>query len=364
MKAETLAGEQPQSYDLSDVQGWIPTGLPWLDAVTGGGMPRGRTIEIYGDPDMCKTSLALQLLRAVNGQGGWGKVDDYENSLTVQREAMFGLQDGITHKTKHPETLELGLKDTRITLTEIYRKRRRAPFVAITDTLAAALAHAERAKEDKDEDFVKQTKKKSGETKEEKAKVGMLAKPRTMHEAMRRLTRKAALARAILVFVNQTYESPDQYAGVVTQGGKALKYYSSLRLKMTKAGKTVHFGRELDYRTDGFWVRIQITKSKVCRPWQVIYVPFYYDTGFDPVESLLYALQTYKGPKVGKKQKNPVYADGGWRHIVRADGSVIRFQRDNWRRRLADDPTILEELKDAAYRLYAPDWWQQANSGG
>lgn len=239
----------------------IPTGIWSLDNfVLGvGGAPRGRILEFYGPESSGKTTLALQIVAQAQGQGGRCAFIDAENALDPQ----WAEVNGVNTKTltvSQPDTGEEGLTIAQILIES------GAYDVIVIDSVAALVPKAELEGEIGD------------------SLPGLQA--RMMSQAMRILSGKVRKSQGVVIFINQIREKIGVMFGSpeTTTGGKALKFYASVRLDIRKVA-TLKDGKEgVPY---GNRVKITAKKNKVGSPYRVMEVDLLFNRGFNVQGDLL-----------------------------------------------------------------------------
>lgn len=239
----------------------IPTGIWTLDTfVLGvGGAPRGRILEFYGPESSGKTTLALQIIAEAQRRGGRGAVIDAENAL----DPMWAEINGVNTKdllVSQPDTGEEGL-----TICQ-YLVESGAFDVIIIDSVAALVPKAELEGDIGD------------------SLPGLQA--RMMSQAMRMLSGKVRRSQAVVIFINQIRDKIGVMFGSpeTTAGGRALKFYASVRLDVRKIS-TLKDGKDgVPY---GNRVKISAKKNKVGAPYRVMEVDLMFDRGFNIQGDLL-----------------------------------------------------------------------------
>ncbi len=217
----------------------IPTGCLSLDIALGvGGMPRGRVIEIYGPESSGKTTVALHVVAQAQKMGGYAAFIDAENALDPNYAQRLGVDiDNLF--ISQPDTAEQGLEIAEALV------RSGAIDVVVVDSVAALVPRAELEGEMGD------------------AHVGLQA--RLMSQALRKLSGVISKSRTIAIFINQLREKVGVYFGSpeVTSGGRALKFYSSVRLDVRRI-ETLKLGNEMI----GNRTRVKVAKNKVSPPFR------------------------------------------------------------------------------------------------
>ncbi len=217
----------------------IPTGSLALDIALGvGGIPRGRVIEIFGPESSGKTTVALHMIAEAQRRGGMGAFIDAENALDPQYSQALGVNiDELL--ISQPDTGEQALEITEMLV------RSAAVDVIVIDSVAALVPRAEIEGDIGD------------------SHVGLQA--RLMSQALRKLSNAINRSNTIAVFINQLREKIGVMFGnpEVTPGGRALKFYSSVRLDLRKID-TIKKGTDIV----GNRVRARVVKNKVAPPFR------------------------------------------------------------------------------------------------
>ncbi|MFH1149880.1 MAG: recombinase RecA [Actinomycetota bacterium] len=217
----------------------IPTGSLSLDIALGvGGLPRGRVVEVFGPESSGKTTVALQVIAQAQRRGGVGAFIDAENALDPQYARALGVNiDELL--ISQPDTGEQGLEITELLV------RSAAVDVIVIDSVAALVPRAEIEGDIGD------------------SHVGLQA--RLMSQALRKLSSAISRSRTVTIFINQLREKIGVMFGnpEVTPGGRALKFYSSVRLDLRKID-TIKKGTEMV----GNRVRARVVKNKVAPPFR------------------------------------------------------------------------------------------------
>ena len=217
----------------------IPTGALNLDAAIGvGGIPRGRVTEIFGPESSGKTTIALQVVANAQKNGGIAAFIDAEHALDADYARRLGVQiDNLL--VSQPDTGEQALEITEVLV------RSNAVDVVVVDSVAALVPRAEIEGEMGD------------------SHVGLQA--RLMSQALRKLTAAIARSNTAVIFINQIREKIGVLFGSpeTTPGGRALKFYASLRLDIRRIGAI----KEGDEAT-GNRCRVKVVKNKVAPPFK------------------------------------------------------------------------------------------------
>ena len=217
----------------------IPTGSLALDVALGvGGVPRGRVVEIFGPEASGKTTVALHMVAEAQKRGGVGAVIDAENALDPQYASALGV-DIDELLVSQPDTGEQALEITELLV------RSASVDVVVIDSVAALLPRAELEGD-------------IGDT-----HVGLQA--RLMSQALRKLSNAINRSNTVAIFINQLREKIGVMFGnpEVTPGGRALKFYSSVRIDLRKID-TIKKGTDII----GNRVRARVVKNKVAPPFR------------------------------------------------------------------------------------------------
>ncbi|MAT60107.1 MAG: recombinase RecA [Micrococcales bacterium] len=265
----------------------IPTGAIALDVALGiGGLPRGRIVEVYGPEASGKTTLALHALASVQQQGGIAAMIDAEHALDPQYAERLGV-DLDSLYVSQPDTGEQALEiaDTLV--------RSGAIDLIVIDSVAALVPRAEIEGEMGD------------------SHVGLQA--RLMSQALRKMAGALSSSNTTAIFINQLREKIGVMFGSpeTTTGGKALKFYSSVRLDVRRI-ETLKTGNE----PVGNRVRVKVAKNKVAPPFKQAEFDILYGEGISREGSLIDlgvdnaivrkagAWYTYEGDQLGQGKEN------------------------------------------------------------
>lgn len=217
----------------------VPTGILTLDKALGvGGFPRGRIIEIFGPESSGKTTLALHAVAASQKLGGVAAFIDVEHALDPDYAKLLGV-DTDNLLVSQPSTGEEALE-----IAETLIRSGGIDIIAL-DSVAALVTKAEIEGEMGD------------------AHIALQA--RLMSQALRKLTGAISKSKAIMIFINQIREKPGIMYGnpETTPGGRALKFYSSIRVEVKRCANVEKGGEMIGTR-----VRAKVVKNKVAPPFK------------------------------------------------------------------------------------------------
>lgn len=281
----------------------IPTGILPLDVALGvGGVPRGRIIEIYGPESSGKTTVTLHMIAEAQKNGGIAAFIDAEHALDPVYAQKLGVDiDNLLISQPDSGEQALDIVDALV--------RSSAIDIVVVDSVAALVPKAEIEGEMGD------------------SHVGLHA--RLMSQAMRKLTGIISKTRTVVVFINQIREKVGVMFGSpeTTTGGRALKFYSSVRLDVRKID-TLKQGQEII----GNRARIKVVKNKVAPPFKQAEFDIMYGEGVSKLSSII-----DMGVELEIVDKS-----GAW---FSYDGNRLGQGKENAKQSLKDNPRLAEEIE-------------------
>lgn len=288
----------------------ISTGALSLDIATGiGGIPKGRIIEIYGPESSGKTTVTLHIIAQTQKSGGKAAFIDAEHALDPEYAARLGV-DVNELIVSQPDTGEQALEICEMLV------RSGAVDVVVIDSVAALVPRAEILGEMGD------------------SHVGLQA--RLMSQALRKLAGVVNKSNTACIFINQLREKVGIMFGnpEVTTGGKALKFYASMRIDIRK-GEAIKVGDEII----GNKTKAKIVKNKVAPPFKIAEFDIMYGKGISRTGDILDCAVKVK---VAEKA-------GSWYSF---DGQRIGQGRENAKNFLADNPELMEKMEAMVMDYY------------
>ena len=292
-------GEQGANMNIEAV----PTGSLSLDVALGvGGVPKGRIIEVYGPESSGKTTVALHMVAEVQKRGGIAGFIDAEHAL----DPVYAKNIGVDIDNLYISQPDNGEQALEITETMV---RSGAVDIVIVDSVAALVPRAEIDGEMGD------------------SHVGLQA--RLMSQALRKLAGTINKTNATIIFINQLREKVGVMFGnpETTAGGRALKYYASVRMDIRRVEAIKQDGEVVGNRT-----RVKVVKNKVAPPFREAEFDIVYGKGISKEGSVLDLAVTL----------DIIEKAGSW---FSYNGEKIGQGRENVKKLLAEDPKFMAEVE-------------------
>ena len=300
----------------------VPTGCLSLDIALGlGGVPRGRIIEVYGPESSGKTTVALHMVAEVQKRGGIAGFIDAEHAL----DPAYAKNIGVDIDNLYISQPDNGEQALEITETMV---RSGAVDIVIVDSVAALVPKAEIEGDMGD------------------SHVGLQA--RLMSQALRKLTAVISKSNCIVIFINQLREKVGVMFGnpEVTTGGRALKFYSSIRLDVRRVEALKQAGEILGNHT-----RIKVVKNKIAPPFKEAEFDIVFGQGISREGDILdLAANT-----------DVVNKSGAW---YAYNGEKIGQGRENAKKFLKENPEICQEIEAKVRAYYHLDGEEAAEGAG
>ena len=304
----------------------IPTGSLSLDLALGiGGVPKGRIVEIYGPESSGKTTLALHIVAEAQKRGGEVAFIDAEHALDPGYARALGV-DIDSMLISQPDTGEQGLEICEALV------RSGAIDVVVVDSVAALTPRAEIEGDMGD------------------SHVGLLA--RLMSQALRKLAGSIAKTNCIVIFINQLREKVGVVYGnpEVTTGGRALKFYSSVRIDVRRTESLKNGSEIIGNRT-----RARVVKNKVAPPFKEAEFDIMYGEGISKVGELVDL-----GVKLDLLQKSGSWFSMGETRLGQGRDAVKQYLKEN--------PEVAErieaDIRANAYKLMSSQARAAARAAG
>lgn len=288
----------------------IPTGSLSLDIALGiGGIPKGRIVEIYGPESSGKTTVALHMVAEVQKRGGIAGFIDAEHAL----DPVYARNIGVDIDDLYISQPDSGEQALEICETMV---RSGAVDIVIVDSVAALVPKAEIDGEMGD------------------SHVGLQA--RMMSQACRKLTAAISRTNCVVIFINQLREKVGVMFGnpETTTGGRALKFYSSVRLDVRRVESLKAGGEVIGNHT-----RIKVVKNKVAPPFKTAEFDIMFGKGISRSADILDLAVN----------KDIVQKSGAW---FAYNGNKIGQGRENAKLYLENNPVVMREVENKVRELY------------
>lgn len=288
----------------------VPTGSLSLDIALGlGGIPKGRIIEVYGPESSGKTTVALHMVAEVQKRGGIAGFIDAEHAL----DPAYAKNIGVDIDNLYISQPDSGEQALEITETMV---RSGAIDIVIVDSVAALVPKAEIDGDMGD------------------AHVGLQA--RLMSQALRKLTAVISKSNCVVIFINQLREKVGIMFGnpETTTGGRALKFYSSIRMDVRRIESLKQAGEVIGNRT-----RIKVVKNKVAPPFREAEFDIMFGKGISSEGDILDLAANL----------NIINKSGAW---YAYNGAKIGQGRENAKGYLKDNPDVMYEIEQLVRKHY------------
>lgn len=288
----------------------IPTGSLSLDIALGlGGIPKGRIIEIYGPESSGKTTVTLHMIAEVQKRGGIAGFIDAEHAL----DPVYAKNIGVDVDNLYISQPDNGEQALEITETMV---RSGAIDIVVVDSVAALVPKAEIDGDMGD------------------SHVGLQA--RLMSQALRKLTEVISKSNCTVIFINQLREKVGVMFGnpETTTGGRALKFYSSVRLDVRRIESLKQSGEVTGNRT-----RVKVVKNKIAPPFKEAEFDIMFGEGISQEGDILDLAANV----------NIVVKSGAW---YAYEGNKIGQGRENAKQYLKDNPEICKEIENKVREHY------------
>ena len=288
----------------------IPTGSLSLDLALGlGGIPKGRIVEIYGPESSGKTTVTLHMIAEVQKRGGIAGFIDAEHAL----DPIYAKNIGVDIDNLYISQPDCGEQALEITETMV---RSGAVDIVVVDSVAALVPKAEIDGDMGD------------------SHVGLQA--RLMSQALRKLTAVISKSNCTVIFINQLREKVGVMFGnpETTTGGRALKFYSSVRLDVRRIEALKQSGEVVGNRT-----RVKVVKNKIAPPFKEAEFDIMFGEGISRVGDILDLAA----------ENNIVNKSGAW---YAYDGNKIGQGRENAKNYLKENTQICEEIETKVRELF------------
>ena len=299
-------GDKSKNMDVETV----PTGSLSLDLALGlGGLPKGRVVEIYGPESSGKTTVTLHMVAEVQKRGGIAGFIDAEHAL----DPVYAKNIGVDIDNLYISQPDNGEQALEITETMV---RSGAIDIVVVDSVAALVPKAEIDGDMGD------------------SHVGLQA--RLMSQALRKLTAVISKSNCTVIFINQLREKVGVMFGnpETTTGGRALKFYSSVRLDVRRIESLKQSGEVTGNRT-----RVKVVKNKIAPPFKEAEFDIMFGEGISQEGDILDLAANV----------NIVVKSGAW---YAYEGNKIGQGRENAKQYLKDNPEICKEIENKVREHY------------
>lgn len=297
----------------------VPTGALSLDIALGlGGIPRGRVVEIYGPESSGKTTVSLHMIAEIQKKEGIAAFIDAEHAL----DPVYAKNIGVNTDELYISQPDTGEQALEIAETLV---RSGAIDIIVIDSVAALVPKAEIDGEMGD--------------------VHMGLQARLMSQALRKLTPVVSKSKCIVIFINQLREKIGIMFGnpEVTTGGRALKFYSSVRLDVRRIDQIKAGGERVGNRT-----RVKVVKNKIAPPFKEAEFDIMYGTGISREGDVLDLAA----------ENNVINKSGSWYSY---GGEKIAQGREATKAYLSEHPDFMEQIENKVRAIYHLQMEEKAN---
>lgn len=297
----------------------VPTGALSLDIALGlGGIPRGRVVEIYGPESSGKTTVSLHMIAEIQKKEGIAAFIDAEHAL----DPVYAKNIGVNTDELYISQPDTGEQALEIAETLV---RSGAIDIIVIDSVAALVPKAEIDGEMGD--------------------VHMGLQARLMSQALRKLTPVVSKSKCIVIFINQLREKIGIMFGnpEVTTGGRALKFYSSVRLDVRRIDQIKAGGERVGNRT-----RVKVVKNKIAPPFKEAEFDIMYGTGISREGDVLDLAA----------ENNVINKSGSWYSY---GGEKIAQGREATKAYLSEHPDFMEQIENKIRAIYHLQMEEKAN---
>lgn len=313
-----IAGEDSE---MLDIPFWVRTDIPSLDYAVGGhshpGVPGGRIIEVYGAESHGKTTVAMWILKKlIDGNNGIGIFQDTEHALSMERAEQMGLDMNKVIYTQ-PEIMEDVFESQEIIIETLREKNTDRPIGIVWDSVAATSTKSEIEGEYGD------------------AVMGIHA--RIMSQALRKIKGQIKKQNVMAIYINQIRDKMGVMFGEKTStfGGRALKFYSTVRLEVTR----IQTLKDKNNKPSGITVRVSVRKNKVAPPFRESEFDILFDENSGVID--------YMGATLDwLKEHELIGGSQGWYEI---EGK--NYRKEDAKRMLLDDEKLYKKYYDLAYSV-------------
>ena len=298
----------------------VPTGSLSLDIALGlGGIPKGRIVEIYGPESSGKTTVTLHMIAEVQKRGGIAGFIDAEHAL----DPVYAKNIGVDIDNLYISQPDNGEQALEITETMV---RSGAIDIIVVDSVAALVPKAEIDGDMGD------------------SHVGLQA--RLMSQALRKLTAVISKSNCTVIFINQLREKVGIMFGnpETTTGGRALKFYSSVRMDVRRIESLKQGGEVIGNRT-----RVKVVKNKIAPPFKEAEFDIMFGEGISTAGDILDLAASI----------DVIVKSGAW---YAYEGNKIGQGRENAKQYLKENPAVMEEVEKKVRAHFGLDGTQQGDS--